>query len=220
MDFVDYRDNPLPLDQAITARAFNLNVAEKDLQDVIAMLAPLGTKGEAGRFHRDHSIRVGLLASKIGVALDLDAKALFFAGLLHDVGKALVPCCTLSATTHWTAEDQVAMEQHVLDGFRLLRDRFDFSAHVIVWHHKFQTRGYPKELPAALQPFSEETLDKAREYGKLLMVADVFDAMHRVNTATGGKALTAEEIREQMLKLQPELLGDLVPRLYEKGVLR
>lgn len=143
-----------------------------------------------------------------------------YVGTFFQADGALVPACTLCATEKWTDEDRKNMEPHVMDGFRMLRDRFDFTAHVIVWHHRFQSSGYPAELPAALQPFSEETLERAKDYGKLLMIADVFDAMHRVNSGSGGVALTDGQIEEQMLKLHPELLGGLVSRLYEKGVLR
>jgi HD-GYP domain-containing protein (c-di-GMP phosphodiesterase class II) len=253
VNFSNYRTDIFPLEDMVLRRALALKVADEDWRAIQAMLAPLGAKPKGGVYHRDHSYRVGLLASEIAEAVSVgrrqlqkiaetedipyyvdeglcvdertkprwyDPKALFFAGLLHDIGKALVPACTLCATEKWTDEDRKNMEPHVLDGFRMLRDRFDFTAHVIVWHHRFQSSGYPAELPAALQPFSEATLEKAKEYGKLLMVADVFDAMHRINSATGGVALTSEEIKARMLKLHPELLGDLVPRLYEKGVLR
>jgi putative nucleotidyltransferase with HDIG domain len=216
----DYRHDHLPLDDLVQDRMRTLGISNDDQEAIWSLLAPLGTKREGGHFHRLHSLRVGLLADEIAAEIGADQRALLFAGLLHDVGKALVPACTLCATESWTDADRAAMEQHVMDGFRLLRDRFDFTAHVIVWHHRFQRGGYPQELPAALQPFSEATLAKAHEYGKLLMVADVYDAMHRINSATGGRALAPEEIEQRMMKLHPELLGDLVPRLYEVRVLR
>lgn len=233
MKFNDYRADKSPLKLQVAYRAGQLGVKPDDLAAIWKLLGPLETKREPGCFHRDHSMRVGLLASEmvehvvifedergLGRSFWLqNARALFFAGLLHDVGKALVPACTLSATTKWTSEDQLAMEQHVLDGFRLLRDRFDFTAHVIIWHHRFQSRGYPRELPAPLQPFSENTLKLAERYGQILMLADVYDAMHRVNSATEGRFLSSEEIREKMEKLHPEIFGDLVPRLYAAGVL-
>jgi len=225
MKFNDYRSSVLPLEQEVAHRAGQLGVKADDLAAIWKLLGPLEVKREAGCFHRDHSMRVGLLASEIAQFTQMvwyksHGRALFFAGLLHDVGKALVPACTLAATEKWTSEDQLAMEAHVIDGFRLLRDRFDFTAHVIIWHHRFQTRGYPKELPAPLQPFSEETLKLAERYGQILMLADVYDAMHRVNSATGGEFLSSEEIRSRMEKLHPEIFGDLVPRLYAAGVLR
>lgn len=240
MNFSNYRTDIFPLEDMVLRRAAALRVSEDDFTAIKAMLAPLGAKPKGGVYHRDHSYRVGLLASEIAeadamtmayrpaprgpvlshVRDDSAPKALFFAGLLHDIGKALVPACTLCATERWTEADKKNMEPHVIDGFRMLRDRFDFTAHVIAHHHRFQGGGYPEVLPEKLQDFSESTMELAKEYGKLLMVADVFDAMHRVNSATGGVALDSGEIKKRMSKLHPELLGDLVPRLYEKGVLR
>lgn len=107
----------------------------------------------------------------------------------------------------------------MLDGFRLLRDRFDFTAHAIVWHHRFQSRGYPKDLPAPLQPFSDTTLAMVRRVGEILAIADVFDALHRVNSGSGGAALTSAEIEGKMKSAFPDHL-DLVASLYTKGVLR
>jgi HD-GYP domain-containing protein (c-di-GMP phosphodiesterase class II) len=236
MKFNNYRTDKSSLEVQVAYRAGHLGVKIEDLDAIWKLLGPLETKREPGHFHRDHSMRVGLLASEMAKhVLLLDSfpskpyttrledvgpeRSLFFAGLLHDVGKALVPACTLAATTKWTSEDQLAMEQHVLDGFRLLRDRFDFTAHVIAWHHRFQARGYPAELPGPLQPFSEDTLKLAERYGQILMLADVYDAMHRANSATEGRFLSSAEIREKMEKLHPEMFGDLVPRLYATEVL-
>jgi len=218
VNFSDYRHDVVPLPMAVVQRMVSLGVAPDDRAAVFTLLNPLSLKGEGGHFHHLHCFRVGLLAADIAEFVGVDQRALLLAGLLHDVGKALVPAATLSATSCWTPADQKHMEGHVLDGFRLLRDRFDFTAQVIVWHHRFQARPYP-EMPEPLHSYSPETLAKAREYGKLLMVADVYDALHRVNSSTGGRPLTPEEIRRHMESLQPELLGDLVPRLYDAKVL-
>lgn len=238
MDFVNYRRDLLPLEATVLARMRQIGVNLSDQIAIFNMLAPLGTKHEAGVFHREHCLRVGLLGSEIGMHFDeritekVNAetvrpsmtRALLFAGLLHDVGKALVPCCTLGATERWTPEDQKSMEAHVLDGWRMLRDRFDFTAHVIVQHHRFQKHGYPKELPATLQPFSDTTLKRAHHYAIVLTVADVYDASHRVNSATGGKPLSNEEIRNRLNKIVDDV-GDLpihrfdIDSLYTVGVL-
>lgn len=219
--FNNYRSDSEPLKKVVRDRLVATNVYVSNRVAVFAMLAPLEAKREVGEFHRDHSFRVGLLCADIAKHENVDERALLLAGLLHDVGKALVPSCTLCATERWTAEDRKAMEPHVADGFRLLRDRFDFTAQVILWHHWFQVGGYPAMMPDGSVPsFSGETLERAKHFGALLMVADVFDAMHRVNTSTGDHALSAAEIRDKMFVLQPEILGDLVSRLYVDGVLK
>lgn len=201
-----------------------LGVRFEDAGAVFTLLGPLGEKGTAGSFHYDHSLRVGLVAARIAEhqqglgGFGIEPKALLLAGLLHDVGKALVPACTLAATRRWTEGDQREMDRHVLDGFRILRDRFDFTAHVIAWHHRHQRRPYPAELPEPLQPFSGETLVQIERCGWLLAMADVYDALHRVNSATGGDALSEGEIRERMHESFKEVPA-IVDDLYASGVL-
>lgn len=213
MRFTDYRHDSLPLPILIANKAHEIGVQPHDFLAALSMLAPLAAKTRGGEFHLLHSYRVALLAERIARAEFAEPKALFFAGLLHDVGKALVPACTLCATERWTDEDRRNMEPHVIDGFRLLRDRFDFTAHVIVRHHRNQSGGYPTELPFSLQPFSEETLERVSRYARMLTIADVFDAMHRVNSGSDGVALTEAQIRERMLKIDLMVAG-----FYERGV--
>ncbi len=206
------------IEETVRLRLRAVGVTDEDAAAVFAFLSPLGSKRAPGEFHLRHSYRVGLLAADIAAHLHIDERALLLAGLLHDVGKALVPACTLAATRAWTAEDQASMEQHVTDGFRMLRDRFDFTAHVIAQHHRFQARGYPKELPAALHPFSEATLAKAELYARVLAVADVYDALHRVNSATAGAALSEEQIRERLVAAHPSE-AETITGLYGARVL-
>lgn len=186
-------------------------VEKTDQYALLSMLLPLKIKSQE---HYEHSIRVGLLAYEIGLAMGLDAKALFFAGALHDVGKALVPKVTLDRTVSWSVEDQAAIEQHVADGWRLLRDRFDFTAEVIAWHHRFQKNCYPEPMPA-LHEYSTATSVLIPFYGRLLSMADTFDALHRVNSL--GK-LTGAQIHAKMLELFPDLKVT-VGCLYATGVL-
>lgn len=196
----------------------DLKIAEDWQASLLAFLAPLKEKGEVGQYHYLHSIRVALTAKAIGEFMGVDSKALFYAGLLHDVGKALTNPKTLGQTSCWTAEDAKEIQGHVIDGFRLLRGRFDFSASILLWHHEFQRNAYPLELPKPLHPFSKGTEVTIAIYGRLLAIADTYDAMHRVNSETGGMRLTDPEIKVNMLKSHPDQKV-LIENLYKAGVL-
>jgi hypothetical protein len=51
-----------------------------------------------------------------------------------------------------------------------------------------------------------------------LALADVYDALHRVNEKFGGlKAFSGEQVKEQMLRMNPDLV-ELVDELYDTGV--
>jgi streptomycin 6-kinase len=55
-------------------------------------------------------------------------------------------------------------------------------------------------------------------YARILALADVYDAMHRINDATGGQALSGEEIRRRMLDSNPDQ-RHLVGELYAADIL-
>ena len=170
------------------------------------------------RLHGEHSKRVGLKAGEIAEFTDLDKKALLYAGLTHDLGKCQVPLSTLGKTSGWTEKDSEAIKTHVLDGYRMLMGRFDFTADTMVLHHTFQINGYPGEIPPPLHPYSEETQLLIVEHGRILALADVYDALHRENDKFGEKrVLTDKEIREQMFIFNPDR-EKLVEDLYEVGI--
>src|SRR5271154_6894224 len=68
MSFSNYRHDIFPLEDMVLRRALALKVADDDWKAINAMLAPLGAKPKGGIYHRDHSWRVGLLASEIAEA--------------------------------------------------------------------------------------------------------------------------------------------------------
>ena len=195
-----------------------LGIDSEDETSVRCFLNVLLMKGDAWRLTYEHCMRVGLLSRAIGKFMGVDEKALFFAGILHDVGKCLTDHGVLSKTQSWGPEDAREMEAHVLDGFRMLRGRFDFSAEILKWHHQFQGNNYPKELPAPLHPFSKGTEVTISMYGRLLALADSYDALHRVNFQDGKvRKLSRDEIRKKMLERNPDQKV-LVENLYTAGV--
>jgi hypothetical protein len=107
---------------------------------------------------------------------------------------------------------------HVMDGYRLIRGQFDFSAEVILWHHRFQHNGYPADMPALLHEYSQGTRVMIQFYGRLLALADGFDAFHRVNEKyTPVDGPVGEWIREKMLEHNPDQRV-LVQELYDASV--
>jgi putative nucleotidyltransferase with HDIG domain len=218
MEAIPYLPSSPSLEELLASAFKELGVLPEQEEAVRAFLGPLRVKSDVGRFHYEHSIRVGLLAKAIGASMGLDSKALFYAGLLHDIGKALVTHSTLGKTQSWTPEDSKVMESHVTDSYRLLRDKFDFTAQIAIWHHRFQPNCYPAEVPPPLHEHSTGTEVIIHFYGRLLMLADTFDAMHRVNYRDGQVVkLTPDQIHTKMVATNPDL-KPLVERLYEIGV--
>lgn len=195
-----------------------VEIKEEDRLVITSLLAPLRDKNEVTRAHYLHSLRVGLTARAIGKNTHHQEKPLLFAGALHDIGKALTPVEVLGKTGTWTDADQRIMNRHVMDSYRMLSGRFNFTAEIILWHHRFQERGYPKVLPAPLAEYSEPTKLLIVEYGRLLALADVYDALHRPNSKfKEGRGLNGEEVKEKMLAFNSDK-RKLVLSLYDSGV--
>jgi hypothetical protein len=206
------------LEQALATACTEVGVAEHEVRAAHSLLAPLRDKGPIPHIHYLHSLRVGLTARAIGHTTHQDERALLLAGVLHDIGKAQVPVAILGKVNEWSRADQRIIQRHVMDGYRLLRGRFDFSAEIMLWHHRFQANGYPKVLPAPLHKYSHSTKAQIVEYGRLLALADVYDALHRPNNKfETGAPLTGLEIREKMLAFNPDRIP-LVEMLYDTGV--
>jgi putative nucleotidyltransferase with HDIG domain len=204
------------LDDPFKHALIKAGIEEEDIVAIQAFLAPLSVKGDEGVFHYEHSLRVGILCARIAQWMLLDPKPLLFAGLLHDIGKALVDPKLLGKTDKWTKKDQKAIEPHVMDGFKLLRGKFDFSAQIIVEHHRFQPCAYPKEPSTMLHPYSHKTEVMIGFYSRLLALADSFDAMHRVNSRG---ALTGQQIHDKLIEYNPDL-AITINNLYSLGIFR
>jgi putative nucleotidyltransferase with HDIG domain len=150
----------------------------------------------------EHCMRVALLSEKIGREIETDSKALFYSGLLHDIGKILVPSGVLQKEQKFELIDMELIREHPLNTFRIIQKDFGFSAEVGVRHHRYQPNAYPKVLPESRLPFSDETKKKIEYYSKVLTVADFFDAaVSRKNDKFGkNDILRVDEAVKKMLE--------------------
>jgi len=122
----------------------------------------------------EHSVRVGILARDIALyaaAPGVSTRMLLWAGLLHDIGKALIPPGVLTKTTHFTREDYEAMEPHVKYGWDMLSEIHDYTAHIIIRHHQFGLKPYPAHLPP-LPDYLNDRAETINTAARLLALAD------------------------------------------------
>jgi putative nucleotidyltransferase with HDIG domain len=167
----------------------------------------------------DHVLRVGKLAATMADYAEIPGvtpKMMMWAGLLHDVGKSRIPVELLAKTSKFTDEDRETMEPHVMHGWELLQKIHEYTAHVIVRHHRYGKRPYPKRLPP-LPDHLELNLDTIEAAARLLALADYYDALTtRKNDRNGG--LTTAEKRELYIRENPGCEA-LIQRLECAGVL-
>lgn len=195
-----------------------VGIRPNDQTALFAFLAPLREKDPITHVHYLHSLRVGLLAREIGRFTHHAERPLLMGGALHDLGKCQICLATLGKSERWSKRDTEAMKQHVLNGYNMLQGRFDLTADTMVRHHVFQPHGYPKRLPRFLHNYSEATKLLIGEHARIIALADVYDALHRINDKFGTRrALSGPEIHKLMHEHNPDRTA-LVTALYDAGI--
>src|SRR5271157_3739081 len=170
----------------------------------------------------EHSVRVGVLASKIAIYAaqpGISAKMLLWAGLLHDIGKALVPPAVLTKTSNFTQEDFAAMEPHVQYGWDMLNQVHDWTAHIVVRHHQFGPHPYPAILPP-LPDYLKEKAGMIQTAARMLAMADYYDALMNRNNDKNGQAPLTPKTRRALYMKDNADMKELAELLESMGVLK
>ncbi len=132
---------------------------------------------------RDHVVRVGLLATKLGLRAGMSAKrlpALATAAVLHDVGKLDIDQTVLAKPGRLSADEYELMKAHVvlgaarIEGSPVLAPALPF---VLVHHERPDGLGYPAGLKAPDIPLE----------GRIISVCDAFDAIAHTRQYREGK---------------------------------
>jgi len=134
-------------------------------------------EGAIARYHlgtAQHSARVANLAAVLGERLGLcgdDLEALFWAGMLHDVGKLAVSEAILTKDGPLTHEEWTEVHRHPKVGAHLLLtlspSLAPIAAGVRAHHERWNGAGYPDGLKRTGIPL----------IGRILAVADVYDSV-------------------------------------------
>ncbi len=124
-------------------------------------------------YTRGHSNRVGQIAKAIAEELNWsgdDVELIDWGGMLHDVGKIGIHDAILNKPGELEDEEYEAIKLHPLIGAQIVKG-ISFLEPVVPYilehHERFNGKGYPRGLTG--EDISVE--------GRLLAVADVFDAM-------------------------------------------
>ena len=144
----------------------------------------------------DHVYRMAHYSSMIGRFAGLttaEADVLYYASLMHDVGKIGIPDEILLKPGQLTLEERTKMQEHTTMGARILggspSELLQAGEIVALTHHeKWDGGGYPRHLSGEQIPLS----------GRICAIADVFDAL------TSRRPYKAAFSREKALELLKE----------------
>lgn len=122
-----------------------------------------------------HSLNVSLLAAVLGKWLGYsqeDIDVLSLAGLLHDIGKQMIPPEILNKEGPLTTQDRKILQSHTVKGYELLSlSKQDLDPRIIEaalsHHEKYDGSGYPNGLKG----------DEITDFAKIIAIVDVYDAM-------------------------------------------
>ncbi len=153
-----------------------------------------------------HGLRVGKLARRLAEILQIEGKLVqevYFAGILHDMGKFSLPDALLrKPAVRWTPDEQALVRQHAHNAPRMLSriPILEGTATIIKHHHeRFDGKGYPDGLAGDAIPLG----------ARIVAVANGYDNF-RSGTARGFSNTHAQTI---------ELLVDQMSTVFDPCVI-
>ena len=156
-----------------------------------------------------HSVSVCALMVALGRQIGLDENAVReagLAGLMHDIGKALMPESLLDKPSQLTNEEFSVIRTHPVRGWELLQEgqtvsevAMDVSLH---HHERVDGAGYPHKLPR----------DKISLYARMGAICDVYDAItsHRAYKSRWDPAESLARMQSWKGHFDEELLDRFV----------
>ncbi|MBO7633403.1 MAG: HD-GYP domain-containing protein, partial [Lachnospiraceae bacterium] len=146
------------------------------------------------KYTHGHSSRVADYARKIAELAGKDedyCDEIYYAALLHDVGKIGIPESIINKTGRLTDEEYEIIKQHPEKGVQILESiseipNLSIGAH---YHHeRYDGKGYPSHMKGTDIP----------EIARIISVADAYDAM--TSNRSYRSPIPQQKVREEIVK--------------------
>ena len=166
-------------------------------------------------YTKGHSENVGIISSEIARKMNFDEEhinEIYWAGLVHDIGKINIPNTILLKSGRLTYEEYEEIKKHPVWGADILDTSDDINVIVqaVLHHHeRWDGHGYPYGLSKTDIPL----------YSRIIAVADAFDAM--TSDRSYKKAVKEEIAIEEILnnsnkQFDPEIV-QIFCQIYPKN---
>ncbi|NLZ83616.1 MAG: HD-GYP domain-containing protein, partial [Clostridiales bacterium] len=161
-----------------------------------------------------HSMNVSLICNIFGGWLKLpkaEIRNLTLAGLLHDIGKLLIPKEILAKPDKLSNREYEIMKSHSMKGYEVLKDLpIDINIkYAALMHHERQDgSGYPNR-------FAKHQINK---FAKIVSIVDVYDAMTSNRSYRKGFCpftVVEDFEREGFIKFDSQYLVMFLERIVE-----
>ena len=145
-------------------------------------------------YTQGHSTRVAEYSVKIAQELgksEEECEQIYYAGLLHDIGKILIPSKIINKPGKLTNDEYAQMKTHSTNGYKILSSITDFpylSLGAHYHHERYDGGGYPDHLKGNDIP----------EIARIIAVADAYDAMS--SNRSYRDAIPQDLVREEIVK--------------------
>ena len=145
-------------------------------------------------YSRGHSLRVAEYAQRIAEYLGKskeECRQVYYAGLLHDVGKIGIKYTLLVKNGRLTPDEYEAIKQHTLIGKQILSgiSAYPYLSIAANSHHeRYDGKGYPDKWKGNDIP----------EIARIISVADAYDAM--TSNRSYRAAMPQQLVREEIVK--------------------
>lgn len=169
------------------------------------------------RYTNGHSQRVAEYAMELAKRMgktENEQKEIYYAALLHDVGKIHVPDAIIHKPSRLNDEEFAHIRLHPISGYYILKDidEMDMIAQGSRWHHeRYDGNGYPNGLAGEDIP----------EVARIIGVADAYDAM--TSNRSYRKIMSQDEVRKEIeggkgTQFDPKI-ADIMLEMIDEDVL-
>lgn len=190
------------LKEKVTAK--DLKIEKLTYQSLETLASTIDAKD---KYTNGHSNRVANYSREIARRMGKDEAeiiAIYFMGLLHDIGKIGIRDDIINKTSRLTDEEFMVIKNHPTIGYNILKNmteipNIEYGAR---WHHeRYDGKGYPDGLKGEQIP----------DYARIICVADAYDAM--TSTRSYRAVMPQEKVRNEIKNCKGKQFDPIIAQI-------